>query len=128
MYTDGVVRLRSVALVLAFLFVATPLLAAVCEIDCDQPPVASACHNAAVPEGATVRGAQHACGHDHATGRPALLAGASARDSIATLVAAAVPALAHASVHSARVAAGASHGPPGLIGRSTSSRIAILRI
>lgn len=132
MYTGGVVTVpvRCIALVLALLFAATPVLAGVCEIDCEQRFAASACHQSTTsPDGPMVRGAQHACDHGDTTGSPASLAGASARDSIGTLVALQVPTLAHASVPGARVAtAAALHGPPDLSGRSTSSHITALRI
>ena len=129
MYTGRVVRLRSAALVLTLVFVATPLLGVVCEMDCDQPPAASGCHETTVPGGPGVRAAQHACGHDHTIGSPALLAGTSARDSIAACFDVAVPTFAHTSNCDASVAGtSAMHGPPGLSARSTSSRTTILRI
>jgi hypothetical protein len=130
MYTGRVVRLRSFALVLLLQFAATPVIGLVCEMDCDQPPAAPACHESTIPyDGSTVRGGQHPCDHDHTTGSPALLAGASARDSLGTFSAVLVPAFAYASAPDARVANAAVHGPPGLSGRTrTSSRITVLRI
>jgi metal-dependent amidase/aminoacylase/carboxypeptidase family protein len=130
MYTGRVVRLRSFALVLLLQFAATPVIGLVCEMDCDQPPAAPACHEStAPPDGPTVRGARHACDHDHTTSSLALLAAATARDSHGTFSAVSVPAFAYASAPDARVAIAAVHGPPGLSGRtSTSSRITVLRI
>jgi hypothetical protein len=132
MYTGTVVAARFFAFVLALLLAATPVLGVVCEMDCDQPPATSSeseCHKSAVsPGGPTVRGAQHGCDHDHTTGGPALLASASARDSVAHFVAIQLPALAQVSAPDARVAILAMHGPPGLSGRNTSSTITVLRI
>ena len=131
MYTGGVVRRRSFALVLALLVAANPAIGVVCAMDCAQPPAASApCHNASVPhDGITLRGAPHACDHDHAGASPALLASASARDSVGTSVAAPSSTLVHAILPEAHTAAaGTMHGPPGLNARSTSSHITVLRI
>ena len=130
MYTGTVVAARSFAFVLALLLTATPVLGVVCEMDCDQPLASSSeCHKSAVsPGGPTVRGAQHGCDHDHTTSGPALLASASARNSVAHFVAIQLPTLAHVSAPDARVAILAMHGPPGLSGRNTSSTITVLRI
>ena len=129
MYT-GVVRLRSFALALALLVAATPVIGIVCAMDCDQTPATLLpCHDATVSQnGNTLRAAPHACDHDHTGASPALLASASGRDSVATLVAPlamfvfAILPEAHAA------AAGAMHGPPGLSARSTSLHITVLRI
>jgi hypothetical protein len=129
MYTGAVVRFRSFASVLALLVTAMPVLGVVCEMDCNQPPATAACHtSAASSDGPTVRRAPHGCDHDHTTGTPALLTGASARDSVGNVIAVPVATLTHASVTNARVALLAMHGPPGLAGRSTSSPITVLRI
>ena len=130
MYTGRVVRFRASALVLVLLLAATPVLGLVCAMDCDQPPATSACHESTASAGGpVVRGAHHGCDHDHTTGNPALVAGASVRDSIGAVVAVPVPTLAHASTAQTRVAnAPAMHGPPGLIFRTTSSQITVLRI
>jgi hypothetical protein len=129
MYTERVVRLRVFAFIVALVLAATPVLRAVCQMDCDQVRTTPTCHeSASSPDGPTVRGTQHACNHDHSTGSPALLASVSARDSVANFVVIPVPTLAHAFVPDAGVAILAMHGPPGLSGRSTSFTITILRI
>jgi hypothetical protein len=128
MYTGRVVRFRSFAFLLALLLTATPVLGVVCEMDCDRPPASSECHQStSSASGPTVRRVQHGCHHDHTTGRPAVLASASARDSVASVVAIGLPTLAHALLSDVRVAMLAMNGPPGVIGRSTST-IIILRI
>lgn len=129
MYTGRVVRLRALASILVLLVTATPVLAVLCEMDCEQRPATSACHTSdSSSDGPIVRGAQHACDHDHSTGSPALLANTSARDSVGTFVALPVSTLAHTSVADARVPLLAMHGPPGLSGRSSSSHTTVLRI
>ena len=130
MYTGNVVKLRSLAFVLALLLTATPVLGVVCQMDCDQPPAkSSACHESAAARGEpTVRSAQHGCDHDQTTGSPALLASISARDSVAHFVANRLPTLAAVSAPDARVAILAMHGPRGVSGRNTSSTISVLRI
>ena len=129
MYTGVVVKVRGYAFVLAVVLTATPVLGMVCQMDCDQPPAASACHkSAASPEGPTLRGARHACDHDHTSGKPALLTSSNVRDSAVTFVALRVAIPGHTSSPDARLAATSIHGPPGLSGRSTPSRIPVLRI
>jgi hypothetical protein len=123
------VRLRSFAFVVALLLTSTPVVGAICEMDCDQVPANPPCHESArFPGGPAVRGAQHACNHDHSTESPALLAGAGARDSVRAFVVLPLTTLAHALAPDARVAILAMHGPPGLGGRSTPSATTILRI
>lgn len=122
-------RLRSLAFVLALMLAATPVLGVVCEMDCEQPSATPACHSAApVHDGLTLRGHQHDCARDHASGTPALLAGTSARDAGRTFVAIFAPTLAQASVIDARVALLVMHGPPGLSGRISPSYTSVLRI
>jgi hypothetical protein len=129
MYTGRVVRLRLVAVLLALVLAATPVLGVVCQMDCDHVPATPTCHeSASSPDGSIVRSAQHACNHDHSTGSPALLASAGARDLVGTFVALPLTTLADASVPDARVAILAMHGPPGLSGRSTSPHTTVLRI
>jgi hypothetical protein len=123
------VTLRLVASLLALVLAATPVLGVVCRMDCDQVRATPICHESASSlDGPTVRGAQHACNHDHSTGRPALLSSAGARDFVGTFVTLPLTTLAHASVPDARVAILAMHGPPELSGRSTSSHTIVLRI
>lgn len=128
MYTGTVVR--SVTFMLALLLAATPVLGAVCAMDCDPPPATHACHKAAdAGDAPTVRGAPHRCDHDHSTGSPALVPSTGARDSGGILLGLPLATLAHASLIDARVAIAALHGPPGLSGRNTTpSLITVLRI
>jgi len=129
MYTGSVVRVRAIALVLGLFLGVAPVIRVICEMDCDQPLTASHCHESTgSPGGPTVRGAEHACDHDHTPGGPALLTSASARDLVTTLIALPLATLAHASVTDARMAILAVHGPPGLSGRSTSFQSTILRV
>jgi hypothetical protein len=122
------VRLRWFAFIVTLVLAATPVLGAVCQMDCDQVRATPPCHeSASSPNGPIVRGAKHACNHDHSTGSPALLASVSARDSVASF-ASPVPILAHAFVPDAGVTILAMQGPPGLSDRSTSFTITILRI
>jgi hypothetical protein len=129
MYTGRVVRLRWFAFIVTLVLAATPVLGAVCQMDCDQVRATPPCHeSASSPNGPIVRSAQHACNHDHSTGSPALLASVSARDLVGNFVAIPVPTLAHAFLPDAGVTILAIHGPPGLSDRSTSFTITILRI
>lgn len=129
MYTGSVVRFRCFALVLAVLLAATPVLAVVCAMDCDQPPSTPACHTSVASlDGPSLRSTGHLCDHDHTAGSPALLVGSSARGFAETFVALPVPTLAHLSLSDARLAIASMHGPPGLSARSTSSRLTVLRI
>jgi hypothetical protein len=129
MYTGRVVRLRSFACVLALVLTASPVLRLVCLMDCDQVAATPTCHESTTSaDGPTVRGAHHACNHDHSTGSPALLANAGARDSVANFAGISVPTVARAWAPEARVAILAIHGPPGLSGRSTSFHTIVLRI
>ena len=122
-------KLRLFAFIVALVLAAMPTFRAVCQMDCDQVRATPTCHESpSSPDGPTVRGAQHACNHDHSTGSPALLASVSARDSAANFVVIPVPTLAHAFVPDAGVTILAMHGPPGLSDRSTSFTITILRI
>src|SRR5687767_9456082 len=104
MYTGRAVTVPSFALALALLLAATPVLSIICELDCGQPAaLSSGCHEAKVlDDGARLRGASHACDHDHAGGIPALLTGATGRDSVGPSFAA-PPAAAHASLPEARM-------------------------
>jgi hypothetical protein len=68
------------------------------------------------------------CDHDHTTGKAAMLVSSSTRDSVGTIVAVAVPALAHVSLPAAHLAVASLHEPPGLTGGSTPSRFIVLRI
>lgn len=130
MYTGSVVKVRVFAFVLALAFAATPLLGVVCQMDCDQPVKSLICHESTTSDGARVRSANHPCDHDHMGGSPALVTGAAgARDSIETgRVSVAVSALVHATVPDVRTAMTDMHGPPGISGRSVSSRTSVLRI
>jgi len=116
---------------LALLFASTPVLEIVCEMDCDRPAApSSACHNASVPQdGATLRGAAHACDSDHAGSRLARLTSANGRDPVGPAFDAARPAVAHGYSPDTETAPTAvMHDPPGLTGRSTSSHLIVLRI
>jgi hypothetical protein len=128
MYTGQVVKFRVFAFVLALLVAATPVLGAVCQMDCDQVPAAPACHQSmSKPDGPIVRGTHHPCDHDHTGGSPALLANATAHDSAASVVGVSVPTATHEALVDVRPAA-STHGPPGPNSLSTSSLITILRI
>lgn len=129
MYTCRVVTIRSVALVPALLFGLSPVLGIVCAMNCDQLPSTQACHQSVDSrEEPSLRSTRHVCDHDHTTGKPALFVSSSTRDSVATFVAVPVPALAHVSLPDAHLAVASLHGPPGLNGRSTRSRVTLLRI
>jgi hypothetical protein len=129
MYTGQVVKFRVFAFVLALLVAATPVLGAVCQIDCDQAPAAPACHQSmSKPVGPIVRGTHHSCDHDHTGGSPALLANATARDSAASVVGVSVPTATHEALVDVRLTVTSTHGPPGPNSLSTSSLITILRI
>jgi len=122
------VKFRCYAFVVALLLTATPVLGMVCRMDCDQPAATSACHkSAASPEGSAIRDAGHPCGHDHASGKPAVITSSIARDSAVTIVALASTSLGQSSSDT-RLPAASMHGPPGPGGRSTASRITVLRI
>jgi hypothetical protein len=129
LYT-GIVRRRSFALVFALLIAVGPAVAAVCELDCDQPPATSShCHTAAARDGQAVRGTTHACGQVHLAESPALLTGISSRDQLVTCVAALSLCVERVSLPGP--AAGtvvAMHDPPGLMLRSTNSLATVLRI
>jgi hypothetical protein len=131
MYTGGVVRHRFFAFVVALLIAVTPVIGAVCEMDCAQPPAASTpCHQANVPhEGTTLRGTSHGCDHDHTGGTPAMLTRAIGRDSVGPSCAVPLPAPVQARFSDIRTSAAAvTHDPPGLTCRSTSSYLTVLRI
>jgi len=131
MYTGSVVIVRCSALMLALLFAATPMLGIVCEMDCDRPAApSSACHEAAAPQdGASLRGAPHACDSDHAGSRPARLTSTNGRDSVGPAFDAGRPAVAHGYFRETWTAPAAlMHDPPGLTARSTSSHLIVLRI
>ena len=130
MYTGSVVRRRSFSLVFALLIAAGPVVAAVCELDCDPPPATSShCHRAAAGEGQTVRGTLHTCGQAHFAESPALLTGASCRDQLVTRVTALSPCVERMSLQVPIAGtAVAMHDPPGLILRSTNSLATVLRI
>jgi hypothetical protein len=128
-YTGKTVRIRWFASLLALLLAAAPLLGVVCQMDCDEPPAAPACHDSmATPDGSIVRAAQHTCDHDHATVDPALLSQTGAREWIGTVVAVSIPALTHGFLPGARLAVASMQGPPGAIAPDTSSSITVLRI
>ena len=130
MYTGNVVTPRSVALVLALVVAVAPAISLVCDMDCVPPPAAStACHAASGPGDATALSATHTCDHDHSVGSPALLTGATGRDSVGASYAAAPLTLAESLVPEAPEAtAAAVHGPPGPTSRSTTSLTTVLRI
>ena len=123
-------RIRAFAFVVVLQFTVTPVLGMLCQMDCDQPPKAAACHETtASSDGATVRSAHHLCDHDHRAS-PALLASVAAiRDSVGSLfVPLSIAAVTDAAVVELPATLADMHGPPGLSGRSVSSRITILRI
>jgi hypothetical protein len=121
---------RSVALVLALVVAVAPAISLMCDMDCVPPPAAStACHNASGPSDAIAVGATHTCDHDHRAGSPALLTGATGRDSVGASYAAALLTLEESLVPEAPVAtAAAVHGPPGLNSPRTTSLTTVLRI
>jgi hypothetical protein len=127
-YTGKVVTLRSVALGLALLLAAAPVFGVVCEMGC-APTAPSACHMVNVLDrGITLRGALHACVHNHTAGSPALLASASGRDPVGASVAVPLPARPYVSIAEDGGTGTAIHGPPGLNERTPSSGITVLRI
>ena len=129
MYTWEVVKLRCFALVLALLLAVGPAIGVVCEIDCDQLPAkSSSCHTAAAGEGATMRGAAHACGHAHVAGPRALLTGTSSRDHFVTSVAVLSLCLVRVSLPRPTGAVLAMHDPPRASSLSTSLLATALRI
>jgi hypothetical protein len=123
------VRIRSFALVLALVVGSAPAVSLVCEMDCAHPPAASTlCHETVPGDGSTLR-AVHICDHDQAGGGPALLTSATGRDSAGSSFAAAPLTVAASVVPEAPLVTGAPmYGPPGPGGRSTSSRVTVLRI
>lgn len=132
MYTRSVVRLRSVAVILALSIAVTPVIGALCGMDCDegQAPVAkSHCHEASTATGGTAfRAAPRGCDHDHGLSTPAFLTKANHRDSGQLSAPTAVlPASTHAFT-ATRPALVTMSGPPGSSGRSPSSRCSVLRI
>ena len=129
MYTGKVVRLRLLAFTVALVLATTAVFGVVCEIDCDQVAAVLACHESAnSADGPSVRSGPHACNHDHSMGSAVLAASAAARDSVGIFVAAPIATAARSSVTDVSVGNVAMHGPPGLNGRSVSSRLAVLRI
>jgi hypothetical protein len=129
MYTGDVVRLRSFAFIVALMLTASPVLALVCEMDCDHVTATPPCHHTENSgDGSSVRGSGHPCDHDHPIGTPALLASAIALDFGGTFVALPVRTLIHVSVTDPLVLNPVMHGPPGVTGRSVSSRTTVLRI
>jgi hypothetical protein len=130
MYT-GLVALRSIALVVALLVGVTPVIGAICQLDCDRPKAQStkpACHSTSgASDGASMRDVAHPCGHRH-DGLVAFVAGSSAREvgmSIAPLAVTSVPNLMTA-LQGACVFM--THSPPGLIARTATSLNTVLRI
>lgn len=129
MYTEGVVRLRCFALVLALLIAAGSVVGAVCELDCDQPPAkSSACHGAAARDGATLRGAAHACGHAHGEAPQALPTGGGSRDQLVTSAAALSVCVVRMPLPAPGSGTVAMHGPPGLNSRTSRLIATVLRI
>src|SRR5262245_40057166 len=93
MYTGTVVKFRTTALALACLIAVTPVLATVCRMGCDEPRAVATCHEStSLPGGLTLRGAPHACDHEHSSGPPALLTSASTHASLGRLTPVAVGA------------------------------------
>jgi hypothetical protein len=127
MYTVRVLRRRLAALVLALIFVATPVLAVACEMDCGQPPAVSACHESTDSGGVTLRAGQHPCDHDLTSQTPAFISEASVRDSVAIFVTASALLLAPIAGRDASIAA-AVHEPPDLSTRRRTPARTILRI
>jgi hypothetical protein len=129
MYTGGV-RLRWFAFVVALIVAATPMVGALCAMDCNHPrAVTSHCHDVApADESVTFRAVPHACNHDHTAMNPALLSGVSGRPLSAPLSGAA-PMPSHWMVHAlGSLRATPMDGPPGPIGYGTPFPIAVLRI
>jgi hypothetical protein len=117
------------AFIVAVSMAVTPVLGVVCEMDCEKRPASPTCHlSPSSPDGPTVRSGPHACNHDHSMGSAAVVASAAARDSLGTDAAFPIATTALASVADARVANLVMHGPPGVTGRSVSSRLTVLRI
>ena len=128
-YTGEVVRFRSVAFIVALLVAAGPVTSVVCALDCDRP-ASPPCHGASTPHNdLTWQVTPHACGHDHLGGSVALLSSASVRHMVEISFAAPnlMPVLAILPKLD-RATTSALNGPPGLMPRSTSFQITVLRV
>jgi hypothetical protein len=125
------VRFRAVAFVIALFFGLSPVVGAICELDCDdsQPKQTQQdCHRTpGSTDGTSVRDGGHACGHRH-NDVPAFVAGPNARD-VTSLSVAVLPAATLHSVAPAREGSRSplTHGPPGSTARITAFST-ILRI
>jgi hypothetical protein len=123
------VKLRALAFVIATIFVATPALAVICEMDCERPSAAPRCHESSVSgSGSTIRGVQHGCDHDHALDNPALAASTGARESGRHV--AALPSTTSTHADTVGIVGRSSHGPPGLRSPNSPNSIhtTVLRI
>jgi hypothetical protein len=121
------VRLRPVAFILVFVLMVAPILGVVCDIECDQVPIATACHDAdTAPEGPTIDGPR-ICRQHYSAGSPVLITNGYARESVGTLGATPLTSVTSPSVVVASARVG-MHGPPRPSGHTFSSSIAILRM
>lgn len=130
MYTGGVLSRRAFACVLALALLVKPVVAAVCQMDCDQLPKPAFCHESTgSPEGPGLRDAAgHPCDHDHTNGSPALVASANVRDLVGSLAGMFVQTATCMSMAVEHQTDAASHGPPGQDARRELVRITALRI
>jgi hypothetical protein len=129
MYTE-IVRRPLIALGLVLVVGATPVMGAICALDCDRPRVANtkaACHGTlGASDNHNVRGAAHACGHRH-EGVVALVTNSSARE-VGSIMALVAPSLTPLVLTPQTARVSMTHGPPGSIARRTTSLNTVLRI
>jgi hypothetical protein len=127
MYTRNV-NVRALAFVVALCLGLSPIIGAVCELDCDAPQarqMTQECHAASeLSHGTTVRAAAHACGHQHADIR-AFVAGPNARETALASSSAVTPHFVVAARQASLVPL--MHGPPSSTIR-TNALSTVLRI
>ncbi len=131
MYTDNVVRVRLLALIVTVVVVVSPMLGVLCQIDCNRLQAIPACHQSTTSSGTTnLRSAQHVCDHNHANDSLGVVTGPdSGRDTLAlSQFSVALSTLSWGGVREIHGVPAGMHGPPGIIGRRVSSSIPILRV
>ena len=114
---------------MTFVVAAAPVLATICEIDCDAPKAAAteSCHaHAAAADGASVRDAARECRTQHAPS-DAIVTKARALDVTAIALDAFITADIFAPDLVTRRSE-AFHGPPGSVARSSTAFNTVLRI
>jgi hypothetical protein len=125
------VRRPLIALVLALVVGASPVIGAICALDCDGPITAntkSTCHGTPAPSGnQKLRAVAHTCGHHH-NGVVAIVRGSSAREVGMSSADLATMSLISPVLGLQSTPVSMTHGPPGSIGRKASSLNTVLRI